>query len=72
MEKKPLGNTLEGSSLRGWRCYAYCLMSNHSHLLLEIPEANLVGRMRRVNGAYSQAFNRRHHRVGHLFQGRYI
>lgn len=56
---------------QGWKCYAYCLMSNHYHLLIETPEANLVAGMRRLNGVYSQTFNRRHHRVGHLFQGRY-
>jgi len=56
---------------QGWRCYAYCLMNNHYHLLIETPEANLVAGMRRLNGAYTQGFNRRHQRVGHLFQGRY-
>ena len=56
---------------QGWRCYAYCLMDNHYHLLVETPEANLVSGMRRFNGVYTQAFNRRHSRVGHLFQGRY-
>lgn len=54
-----------------WRCYAYCLMSNHYHLMLETPESNLVTGMRRLNGVYTQKFNRRHGRVGHLFQGRY-
>jgi REP element-mobilizing transposase RayT len=56
---------------QGWRCYAYCLMDNHYHLLIETPEGNLVAGMRRLNGAYTQTFNRRHQRVGHLFQGRY-
>ena len=56
---------------QGWRCYAYCLMSNHYHLLIETPEGNLVSGMRRLNGVYTQAFNRRHRRVGHVFQGRY-
>lgn len=54
-----------------WRLYAYCLMDNHYHLLLETPEGNLVAGMRRFNGVYTQAFNRRHGRVGHVFQGRY-
>ena len=53
---------------QGWRCYAYCLMDNHYHLLIETPEPTLVSGMRRLNGVYTQAFNRR---VGHLFQGRY-
>lgn len=56
---------------QGWKCYAYCLMGNHYHLLIETPEANLVQGMRRLNGVYTQAFNRRHQRVGHVFQGRY-
>jgi REP element-mobilizing transposase RayT len=54
-----------------WICYAYCLMDNHYHLLIETPEPNLVRGMRRLNGVYTQSFNRRHRRVGHVFQGRY-
>ena len=54
-----------------WRCYAYCLMDNHYHLLLETPEGNLSRGMRRLNGTYTQAFNRRHERVGHVLQGRF-
>ncbi len=54
-----------------WRCHAYCLMGNHYHILVETPEANLSRGMARLNGVYSQWFNRRHQRVGHLFQGRY-
>lgn len=56
---------------QGWVLYAFCLMDNHYHLLLETPEANLVRGMRRLNGVYTQAFNRRHRLVGHLLQGRY-
>ena len=55
----------------GWLLYAFCLMDNHYHLLLETPEPNLVRGMRRLNGVYTQAFNRRHRLVGHLLQGRY-
>jgi len=55
----------------GFLIYAYCLMSNHYHLLIETPRANLVGGMRRLNGLYTQRFNKRHKRIGHLFQGRY-
>ena len=54
-----------------WRLHAYCLMGNHYHLLVETPEPNLARGMRRLNSAHSQRFNRRHDRVGHLFQGRY-
>ncbi|MGH3111478.1 MAG: transposase [Gaiellaceae bacterium] len=54
-----------------WLCLAYCLMSNHSHLLVRTRQPNLARGMRDLNGIYAQEFNRRHHRVGHLFQGRY-
>ncbi len=54
-----------------WICHSYCLMVNHYHLLVETPEGNLCRGMRQLNGVYTQAFNRRHGRVGHLFQGRY-
>jgi len=55
----------------GWLCHAYCLMDNHYHLLLETPQANLSRGMRQLNGRYTQTYNRRHERVGHLFQGRF-
>ena len=55
----------------GWRCYAFCLMDNHYHLLLETPQPNLSRGMRQLNGTYTQAVNRRHQRVGHLFHGRF-
>ena len=54
-----------------WRCHAYCLMSNHYHLMIETPEANLTKGMRHLNGVFTQWSNRRHKRSGHLFQGRY-
>ena len=53
------------------RCHAWVLMTNHYHLLLETPSPNLSQALRHLNGVYTQAFNRRHHRVGHLFQGRF-
>ncbi len=54
-----------------WVCHAYCLMANHYHLLVETPKANLSIGMRQLNGIFTQNFNRRHRRVGHLFQGRF-
>ncbi|MGV7208623.1 transposase [Oxalobacteraceae bacterium A2-2] len=51
--------------------YSYCQMSNHFHLLVETPEANLARGMQHLNGAYTRHFNRRHGLAGHLFQGRY-
>jgi REP element-mobilizing transposase RayT len=55
----------------GWRVLAYCLMTNHYHLCVVTPEPTLARGMRDINGQYAQAFNRRHDRVGHVFQGRY-
>ena len=56
---------------QSWLCYAWCLMDNHYHFLIETPEGNLSRGMQRLNGRYTQSFNRKHHRVGHIFQGRY-
>lgn len=55
----------------GVRLYLYCLMSNHVHLLLETPGANLGPFMHRLQTAYTVYYNKRHGRIGHLFQGRY-
>jgi len=54
-----------------WECRAYCLMTNHYHLALRTPEANIGAGMHRLNGLYAQAFNRRHGFKGHLFEERY-
>jgi REP element-mobilizing transposase RayT len=54
-----------------WVCHAWCQMSNHYHLVVETPEANLSKGMRQLNGVYTQRFNRSHQRVGHVFQGRF-
>ena len=54
-----------------WRLLSYCLMPNHVHLLVETPEANLGKGMQQVHAPYAQAFNRKHGRCGHVFQGRY-
>ncbi len=54
-----------------WVVHAFCLMSNHYHLIAETPDGNLSKGMRQLNGVYTQRFNRRHGVVGHLFQGRY-
>lgn len=50
---------------------AYCLMSNHYHLLMQTPEANISRSMRHLNGVYTQRFNRMHLCDGQLFRGRY-
>lgn len=54
-----------------WLLHGHCLMPNHYHLILETREPNLSRGMRQLNGIYTQAFNRKHRRSGHLFQGRY-
>ena len=50
---------------------AYCLMGNHYHLVLRTRQPNLSALMRHVNGIFTQRMNRRHGKVGHLFQGRF-
>jgi REP element-mobilizing transposase RayT len=64
---------LLGSIVRDekWLLHAYCLMSNHYHLLVETPFGSLSRGMRSLNGRYSQWFNWRHRRSGHLFEGRF-
>jgi len=54
-----------------WVLHAYCLMTNHYHLLVETPDANLSKGMRQLNGVFTQYVNRARARVGHLFQGRF-
>jgi putative transposase len=46
--------------MTGWRIHAYCLMSNHYHLFLETPEANLVAGMQWLQNSYTRRFNTRH------------
>ncbi len=54
-----------------WQVHAWCLMSNHFHLAVETPRANLVPGMKWLLGTYTMRFNRRHKLFGHLFSGRY-
>jgi len=63
-----LKNTVNRCS---WYCHAYCLMDNHYHLLIETSKPTLSRGMKFLNGTYTQYFNRRHGRVGHVLQGRY-
>ena len=51
--------------------HAYCMLSNHYHILLETPAGNLSQIMRHINGAYTIYFNIKRKRAGHLFQGRF-
>jgi len=61
----------EARELWNFRIAAYCLMSNHYHLLVQTPDANLSRCMRHINGVYTQRFNRLHAGDGPLFRGRY-
>jgi REP element-mobilizing transposase RayT len=63
-----LGRYLQSCQVRLW---AYCLMPNHVHLLVETGELPLSTFMQRLQQSYTQYFNRTHRKVGHLFQGRY-
>lgn len=54
-----------------WQVHAYCLMSNHFHLVIETPRPNLVSGMKWLLGTYTMRSNRRHGLSGHLFAGRY-
>ena len=61
----------ESSEMFDLRVAAFCLMSNHYHLLVQTPSANLSRIMRHVNGVYTQRYNRRRKIDGQLFRGRY-
>jgi len=61
----------EACGKTGFLVHAYCLMKNHFHLVVETPEGNLVAGMRWLLSTYSNRFNHRHKRCGHLFSGRY-
>jgi putative transposase len=51
--------------------YAYCLMANHFHLLIETTRPNISKIMHYIKGSYTTYYNIRHQRTGHLFQGRF-
>ena len=54
-----------------WQVHSFCLMSNHFHLVIETPNANLVAGMKWLLGTYTKRFNSRYKLFGHLFSGRY-
>ena len=62
---------IESAEMWNVRIAAYCLLSNHYHILLQTPDANLSRLMRHVDGVYTQYFNRVHQSEGQLFRGRY-
>jgi putative transposase len=55
----------------GWDCHAWCLLTNHFHLVLEARRAEVSAGMKQLNGLHAQRFNHRHARRGHLFQDRF-
>ncbi|MEZ4484691.1 MAG: transposase [Syntrophotaleaceae bacterium] len=61
----------ETSTMFDLRVSAFCLMSNHYHLLVQTPSGSLSRAMRHINGVYTQRFNRRRNIDGQLFRGRY-
>ena len=65
---KCLGETCQRT---GWQIHAWCVMSNHYHLALTTPQANLADGMRWFQGTFANRFNRLRQERGHLFQGRY-
>lgn len=71
-DKEKFISYLESANIRyDAAIHAYCLMSNHYHLLIETPSGNLSQIMRHINGAYTTYFNIKRKRAGHLLQGRY-
>jgi len=61
----------EACERTGWRVHAWVLMSNHYHLMVETPEANLVAGMRWLQNTYTRRHNCRHRLWGRLFGDRY-
>ncbi len=61
----------EGCLKADWQVHSFCLMSNHFHLVIETPRANLAEGMKWLLGTYTSRFNRKHKLFGHLFSGRY-
>jgi len=55
-----------------FQIYAYCLMSNHVHLLIKEGDVPISEIMKKLNTSYVYWFNRKYNRVGHLFQDRFM
>jgi len=61
----------DASEIFNLKISAYCLMSNHYHLLVHTPTGDLARAMRHINGVYIQRYNRCYKKDGQLFRGRY-
>jgi REP element-mobilizing transposase RayT len=59
----------EAAERCGWKLYAYVIMSNHYHLVIETPEPNLVEGMKWLQSTFATRFNRLYNERGHVFQG---
>src|SRR5436305_6252942 len=71
VDRRRLVDGLEHTVLRwGWELLSYVIMGNHLHLLLKTPQPNLAVGMQGLLSGYAIWAGRRHHRQGHLFQGR--
>lgn len=71
-DRRVFASTLgEACQKTEWQVHAYCLMSNHFHLVIETPQPNLVAGMKWLLGVYTKRHNIRHRLCGHLFAGRY-
>lgn len=68
---KILKESIKYYSFSNYQLVAYCLMTNHVHLIIKTGEENMTNLMRRVNGAYTKYFNKKYNYSGHLFQGKY-
>ena len=58
-------------AVSGYKVFAYCLMSNHIHILIKVEKENLDLIMKRIAGSYVYWYNWKYYRRGHLFQDRY-
>ena len=61
----------EACGKTGWHVHAWCLMGNHYHMVIGMSDGNLSKGMRQLNTVYTQTFNKRQQRVGHVFSGKY-
>ena len=57
--------------ISGFRLYAYCLMKNHVHLLIQTGEEPIEQVMKRISTRFVVWYNAKYSRIGHLFQDRY-
>jgi len=54
-----------------FKLYAYCIMDNHAHMLIEVSHVPLSKIMQGIQLVYTQRYNKKHHRTGHVFEQRY-